>query len=225
MFLFKSPDSKFDDVETPVTATNYQNLARASLDKVEEYVNSGGWKLLFPNVNGVRIEEKRRDNSGYTAIKTQKTLENVDVDRVIKCLFNPTFEERKRIYPDIYHHINTNKVGDNIVVSVTKFRTPPVIWDREFLGARFLRQKPDGNCLISVIPINKEGYHDSKCVRGVASSDISVHRLGENSVHVTSVNWIDPKGWVTPEIVQRYKEKSGDWLVQLEQAYRLTLKK
>ena len=225
MFLFKSPDPKFDDVETPVTDTNYQNLARASLDKVVDFVNSSGWKLLFKNINGVRIEEKRREGSGYTAIKTQKTLENVDVDGVVKCLFNPTFEERKRIYPDITHHNNTKEIDDNTVVSVTRFKTPPVIWDREFLGARFLRRDADGNCTISVVPINQEGHHDNKCVRGVASSDIIVNRLGENRVHVTSVNWIDPKGWVTPDIVQRYKEKSGDWLHQLEQTYRLTLKK
>lgn len=225
MFLFKSLDTNFDDIDTPQTTEDYQNLARTSLNKVENYVNSDGWKLLFKNINGVRIEEKRREGRGYTAIKTQKTLENVDVEGVIKCLFNPTCEERKQIYPDITHHSNTKELDENTVVSVTRFKTPPVIWDREFLGARFLRRDENGGCTISVIPINQEGHHDNKCVRGVASSDIIVNRLDTNRAHITSVNWVDPKGWVTPDIVQRYKEKSGDWLHKLEETYSLTSKK
>jgi len=219
--LYSNPDSVFNDISTPKTSLEYMLLARDSLDKVEPYLNSTGWSVLYEDVNGVKIEEKKREKSSYTAIKTSTTLDNVDVNGIIKCLFNPTFEERKRIYPKIFKHQNIHTVNDNIVVSVTCFSTPFVISDREFLGARFKRVMANGDVVISVVPINKKGHHKSSCVRGVASSDIYVEKLSPSKVKITSVNWVDPKGWVSADIVQKYKQNSGDWMVKLGEVYQL----
>ncbi len=159
--------------------------------------------------------------SDINAIRTSCVLRNVNIHKVIKCIFAPSFEERKAIYDKLVSYESIEDVRPEIVVARSRFSAPFGITPREFLMMRSLGQLEDSTYVISVRSINRQDVpFDPNYVRGVSNSDIYLFPIDETrDVRVVSCDFVDPRGWIPTYVVNGYKQDAGDWLIKLQEVY------
>jgi hypothetical protein len=210
---------KHNEIPTLMLPEEYQNLAKESLDTVLNLVTSKGWtKLVYEN--RVLVEEKPIENSAITSVRTSMTLKNVDYNKIVDVIYSPTFEERKQLYKDLLDHTLIEKLSDTTQIAMSKFQAPTMVTNREFLAFRCIRKIDDNNTIIAVRSINMESIpFTTGFERGTSNSNIHIQINEDSTVCVTSVDHIDPKGWIPSSVINSYKEKAGNWLVNLQRTY------
>jgi len=216
----KEPEWLIDDLPTPLSKEDYEKISNEALDNVIKVVSVDGWKLIGEK-NGVLIEEMQVPGSDVNAIRTSCVLKNVNVHNVIKCIFEPSFAERRAIYDKLLSHELIEKVRPEIVVARSRFSAPLGVSPREFLMMRSLGQFDDGTYVISVRSINRKDVpFDPNYVRGISNSDIYIFPIDETrDVRIVSCDFIDPRGWIPTYIINSYKQDAGDWLIKMQEVY------
>jgi hypothetical protein len=214
-------EDKWIDDETTFAQTctvpnDYTDLFNSSINEVLPIVNSDGWTKLA-TTNGVLIEEKSIDNSEVTLIRTSYMLQNVNLDKLIKHIHNPTHEERKLVYTKLKDHHTLQTFDEHMVVAKSQFNTPYPVVDREFVALRSKKLLYSGQYLISIRSIHRpDQLLTADHVRGTSNSNIYVSPQENNTVKIVSVDHVDPKGWLPGYLVNSFKETAGEWLNNLE---------
>jgi len=211
-------------LQSPLTKQDYIDVADKGLNDVLTNICSEGWTVVLEK-EGALIEEKKIPGSDLTAIRTSIVLKGItDINKVIKCVHSPTFEERKQVYEKLSGHDLVEVISEEIVVTHSKFSAPMGITGRDFLTVRSKRQLIDGTFVVAVRSINRKDVpYNSNYVRGVSNSDIYIFPISEsNDVRIVAFDHIDPKGWMPTYVVNQFKSSAGDWLINMQKVYGQT---
>jgi hypothetical protein len=149
-------------------------------------------------------------------------FENVDINAVKRWYFDADLEEKRRVDDTLISHDILKRIGDNTVVTLSKYKTPFGVTNREFLAIRAVRTLTDGSTLIVVQSINSPDHpFTSGYVRGTcASATLIVATEDPNKHIITTVDHIEPKGWIPTMIVNQYKKKVAAKLEAIQRVYQ-----
>ena len=199
-------------MEVPQTRDEYTNLKLRVFDKMTNWLNSDGWEP-FHQDNNVTLECCPMEGSSIKAQKGTVILSGSKFDQFTEKLFNPPFEERQKIYPEIQSETIIKYIDKDTFISHTKFNAPTPIYPREFLVLKSRKTLNDGSQLITAYSIEDPDVPVTYgFVRGLLQTGLIVKKLSGDKVQVVKVEHVDPCGLIPTVFVQ---EK------QMKNAYRL----
>lgn len=218
------PEWKYDNLPVPENLDDYMGVAEQALTNREELINSDsvGWTVINQayNESDVLVEQKKIHGSdvvivrsiGYVAITGNKTLSSIT-----KLIYDPSFEERKRLINNVVGYDRLKQITDDIHIARTIVSAGFIgISNREFLALRTVKQLSERKYLVAIQSINDiSHYFDPNCVRGVSNCGISIEQISEEKIKIISVDHIDPKGQIPLQAVNSVKATAGDWIKKL----------
>ena len=221
---------KYDELSTPITNEQYIDLANHAVEQRLSWLYGGiidGWHAIHTigndnnNNNYVLIEELKLDTSKIDVVRASTVLENVNMDDVVRFYYDGDLNERQKVDPDIMYHNYVEKITDNILVFHSQYKTPFGVTKREFVAMRILTPLENGGFLITIHSINRQDIPFSKdFVRGVSNSSTLLLPQKDGKIQITTVDHIDPKGWIPTMIINNYKKKAGNKLLQIQKVYQ-----
>ena len=199
-------------LETPRTTDEYTNLKLRVFDQMTNLLNSDGWESFHQKEN-VILETSPMEGSYIKAQKGTVILSGSKFDQFTEKLFNPPFDERQKIYPEIQSESIIKYIDDDTFISHTKFNAPFPVYPREFLVLKSRKTLDDGSQLITAYSIEDPNVPVTYgFVRGTLQTGLIAKKLPNNKVQVVKVEHVDPCGSIPTSLVQ---EK------QIKNAYRL----
>jgi len=208
---------KYDELPTPLTKEDYLNLADQATAEKMEWINSDGWEFMQNN-NGVLLEQKPLEGSNISVVKASATLTNVDFNTLFHNLYQPTLQERKKLYDEILTNDLIKEKDENNKITHSKFQGPTGITSREFVTLKTKKAINDGY-LICVHSINDENIpFTENFVRGTTRCGTLI-TPNDNGIEVITVEHVDPKGWIPTVIINQFKGKVGQRLTRMQNIY------
>jgi hypothetical protein len=196
-------------LETPTTTEDYLTLSEKVVSQMTDWLNSNNWNS-FHNTDKVTLESRPMDESQIDAQKGTVILTGSDFDGLANKLFNPTFEERKKVYDEVLLEKVLHVINENNIVVQTQFSAPWPVVPREFVVLKTRTILGDDSQLITAHSINYPDLPPSSgCVRGIVRTGMLVTNLGNNQIKVTKVEHVDPQGMIPTEIVQAKQRKNA----------------
>jgi hypothetical protein len=205
-------------MEAPQTSMEYATLQLRVFDQMQNWLNSDGWEPFHKEEN-VTLECSPMVGSSIKAQKGTVILSGSKFDQFTEKLFNPPFDERKKIYPEIQSEVIVKHINEDTFISHTKFDAPWPVYPREFLVIKARKTLDDGSQLITAYSIeDPEVPVSSGFVRGALQTGMIVSKLPGNRVKVVKVEHIDPCGSIPTSLVQDKQMKNAYRLATM-QAY------
>lgn len=211
---------EYVDLPSPQTTEEYEELASNTLDKRLRQINSSGWSNLktAESNDGVSIETKPVEGSDIVMVRVRGTVNlrpGQTIDDILMTLHEPTLSQKKELYHSVVDYEILNRIDDRTHISRTVAQTTGIS-DREFINIRTYILQPDGSYLLGVQAINYKSFpFDAYAVRGTSNSGILIEEINESTAQITSVDHIDPKGWVPVFVVDSFLGSAGDWIKRL----------
>lgn len=194
------------------------------MTKRREWINGTDWDFISDK-DDILLEELTVPGSDVTCVRARMVLKNVNYDKLLQELYNPTYEQRVQVYDELLAHNVTNEIDRKIVVAHSHYKAPFPVTNRDFLALRTYQEKEEGTHLIAVQSINdKEIPHESGSVRGTSNCGVLLvpnYAGVKGDVLCVTVDHIDPKGSVPNFVIRMYKQKASDRLVRMQTVYGL----
>jgi hypothetical protein len=214
--LFSKKDDKpkqweYDDICTPNTDDESIKLATESLNNMYHKLTSNeGWDFMS-QIEDIVLEQHDSSDSRCVCVRASVTIHdnNIDIDRLTKDLFNPSFESRKIIYNELLLHQDLKKINSDTILSYSQYKSPMMVTDRDFL-CLWSRKKLDNGWVFSVESINSEEKPFlSNFVRGTTSSG-ALLELESDVVKFIIIEQINPRGSIPSMVTNMLKGKIGE---------------
>jgi hypothetical protein len=213
---------KYDDLPSPDNDDQYINLSEICIEKRKQMIDSKGWSLVKTRKNlkhggEIVIESKPVEGSDIMIVRVTgyiRLAEGMNLDNLAQQLYDPTFEERKRLNENVTGYEKLKSIVDSVFVNRT-VASALGITDREFVALKTYERTGMGYVIATQSINSKEYPFDPNCVRGVSSCGMELTMVSDTVVKIVSVDHIDPKGWVPGMIINSFIETSGDWLETL----------
>lgn len=213
-----SREWKYDNLQTPETLEEYQELSITILNHTEQLINSpfDEW-TLFKDGN-VLVQQKQVPNSSITIVRCTSYItvrENNTLINLAERLYDPTLEQTKELNNNIISYSNIKTITDDCSISKTLI-TMPNASNREFITLRTIKQTHQDAFLIAIQSINDASHIFSpNTIRGVITSGISLERITRDKIKIITIDHIDPKGWILTRTINQHKETAADWIEKL----------
>lgn len=196
-------------LKSPQTTNEFLDHGSEIMLDMSTLLNSEGWSQ-FHNTENVTVESKQIEGSYLPALKGSVVLKGSNFSGLTSKLFNPTFEERKRVYDEVISEKVLQIIDDDNIVVLTQFAAPWPVYPREFLVLKSRKRINKDNQLITAQSIDYPTVPQSSgFVRGIVRTGMMVSNLGNNQIKVTKVDHIDPQGAIPTEIVKAKQIKSA----------------
>lgn len=203
-------------MEMPRTNEEYNTLKLRVFDQMQAWLKSDGWEP-FHEKDNVVLECTPMEGSAIKAQRGTVTLTGNKFDQFTQKLFNPEFEERKKLYPEVEHEKIIKWIDDDTFISHTKFTAPFPVYPREFLVLKARKTLDDGSQLITAYSIEDQnvpvtyGY-----VRATVQTGLIAKQLANNKVQLTKVEHVDPCGLIPTKIVQQKQIQNAHRLADMQ---------
>ena len=205
-------------MEKPQTLEEYKKLQLRVFNQMTSWLNSDGWEPFYEAKNVV-LECSPMEGSSIKAQKGTVILSGSKFDQFTEKLFNPPFDERKKIYPEIQSEVIIKHIDKDTFVSHTKFNAPWPVYPREFLVIKARKVLDDGSQLITAYSIEDPDVDVTYgFVRGALQTGMIVKKLPGDRVQVVKVEHIDPCGSIPTSLVQE-KQMKNAYRMATMQAY------
>lgn len=221
----------------------YMAKARSAFRQIKEWINErerDGWNHVdYKPCRAITLQEKQDpDHEEVYLLKargvvrsaiTHAELRNQNDDVATRlarmlCDYNPISRKQwdakdiedirllSELYPLKPHHPKE----PHLAVIWTLVKTPPAIWDRDFVTLQFAWGKPSKEhpqyndwWVVHTHTSHPDRPPLDDPVRGrmITGSHIVNTKHG---AEITTVAWVDPGGWVSPKMAAAYKEKLAD---------------
>jgi len=206
---------KYDELPTPATIEEFVEIANNATAQRLIWLYGGfheGWKIIHANNDHEHtndgkylfIEELKVLSSKIDIVKASSILENVDINDIIRFYYNCDLTEKQKVDPDIMRHDHLQTITDNIQIYHSQYKTPFGITNREFVAMRILTPLDNGGFLITIHSINRQDVpFNNNFVRGISNSGTLLIPKPDGKIQITTVDHIDPKGWIPSMIVNK----------------------
>ena len=189
-------------MESPKTTEEYIAIKLKVFDQMQDWLKSGGW-TLFHEADNVILECTPMEGSAINAQKGQVILQGSKFEQFTQKLFKPSFDERKKLYPEVESEEIIKNIDEDSFILHTKVKAPFPLYPREFVVLKARKMLDDGSQLITAysiedpeIPVT-HGY-----VRGTIQTGLIAKKLLDDKVQLTKVEHIDPCGLIPSSVVQ-----------------------
>lgn len=211
---------RYDNLPTPESDDDYIRLAKKVIDNRMKWIkDKDNWELLI-NEDGITVHQRQVNGSPIHMIKATTILHNVDINNILNWLYKATLDEKRLIIDDVIDHEIVQNINNNIHVSRSRYSTPVGISNREFLALRVSHMRSDTTYLVGIQSINKKDIpFDNDYVRGISNCATLLEDLGDNTVKITSIDHIDPKGWIPAFVINAYKRKAKERLEKIQKVF------
>jgi len=209
-----------NSVQSPVTASDYARLSGEIINSCMEYIESDGW-VHYDESNGLEILEKEFDGSDISSVKTTCTIRlgsGKTIKDALMLIYNPTDDEKKKMYETLVFNEKIKDVTNKISIAHTEFNASSLSANREFILMRTFEELEEGGYVIcnkSVnvgIPLNSEenveGHVVGCCILEIGDDP--------NTFILTSMNHVEPNGWIPATVVNSFKSSSTEWIVAFQ---------
>lgn len=211
--------SKYDELESPQNKSDFQNLINESIQHRLQWMQEGGWEELY-NKDGVVIEYNDVNWSKIKAIKTTTVFDNITTQRMVELLYAPKQEEYKKIMADLMGIECLMHVSEDICIEMSVYKAPPGVKNRSFLTVTGKVKQANGAILLVSESINhKDVPHTSKTIRGLLRTAILLIPRKDNKVQMIALSHINPMGSIPPAIINIFKSKVSDWVLNLKKNF------
>lgn len=219
--LFGSNDNqwKYENLPTPLVTSDYNSL----VEKIEKarlrILNSTSWKSI-KNEGGVSIEEAKVEGSNIDAVRVVGFIDDVDFMKAVQLLFNPSYDERVKFQDTLLENTVVKVINSNAFVGKSVYKAPTGVSNREFVYFKTKKKIDDNRYLICTQSINfEDAPFGSGVTRGSCANVIEITKLSDTRIKISSVDHVDPRGWVPALMINSYKLKAADWIHQLQSNY------
>lgn len=214
----------YEELPTPKTETEILTVVEEAIACRLNWIHgdeSNGWKNIGTE-GGALLEQLNLPNTTIKVIRASKTLNNVDVTKIIHALKESDLHARKRIYDELMTYQIVNEVNNQVHIGYSQYATPSITSNRDFVAIQAHKEFEDGSHIVVVQSINHEGVVTNKgFVRGISNCGIFLKPLGPKKIQVISVEYVDPKGSVPSFLLNVYKKKAGQRLNNVESLFYL----
>lgn len=219
--MASSSSWKYPELPSPVTAEDFIAVAKEALEHRKQLVNDPGWESFQKNPD-VSVDTLKVPGSNIEVVRASMILENVDIEAVFNCFYLAELDEKKKVDPNITDHRFVGKINDNVIITYSRYNTPFMVTNREFLVVRTFEKLENGGYVVAIQSVNIETEpfkHD--VVRAFSNCATFLEPVDNNKVIITTMDHIEPKGWIPVPIVNSYKKKTADKLRKIQDVYRL----
>lgn len=220
MFSLWNVDNRsYDELPTPISAKDFMDLSRDLIREKIDWINSDGWEVIHDE-DGIIIEERAIEGSDIELVRASSVLTGVNYHELIELAYNSSIEERKKVSDDIIDHEVLDYIADNIHVCISKYEAPIGITNREFVNLRTHKPLSTEKHVIVVHSINYDkAPSDSDYIRGTNRNGVLFEKLNDSAVKITTVDHVDPKGWIPAIVINAFKKKAGIRIKKIQLAY------
>jgi hypothetical protein len=214
----------YNELPTPQSEKECLEIIKHNNHKILNWLSEDNWSLIEKRKN-VILESKEEEDSDVNIVRGNSIVKNINIEKLAKVFFSPTFEERKILYDELLLN-NIIEFNDNHSFNIThsQFDAPMGIKGREFVTIKSCKKLENGGYLISTNSINyKDIPFSKKFIRGINKSGVLLNPIlinGKQAINIITVDHIDPKGWIPPIVTNLFKSKIMDRLEHMNELYK-----
>eukprot|EP01094_Clydonella_sp_ATCC50884_P024273 TRINITY_DN6041_c0_g1_i1.p1 TRINITY_DN6041_c0_g1~~TRINITY_DN6041_c0_g1_i1.p1 ORF type:complete len:242 (-),score=43.61 TRINITY_DN6041_c0_g1_i1:173-898(-) len=218
---------KYDDLPTPTSDDEFRALAVACKQRIEPWIRGPeGWTMVDEDqATGVKLWEREVVGTEFHALKCSGIINYASVEDVVHLFWSASLEERQKLAPELLEGGVLRTIDEGrLKLSFARFQTPFVIANREFVSYRARENLDDGSIFLYGESVNcKERPFSPDAVRSVVLNAVLLEPIedgGEPAVRMTSVDMVDPRGWVPAAIVNLFKKKPMERMGRIQSNFR-----
>jgi hypothetical protein len=216
------------ELASPETPDEYRELIKSKLDLLKQLTTAQDWNDIgfkpAPGHESVKVWDKVVPNSNAHLVRTV-----ADMPCSPQALFNnltcANVPELNRWDPDLdsVRIVDTFEENHKLEVIIQRYRAPFPVSNRAFLCARGVEIEEDGTIWLVAVGINRKDFPEEPgFVRGAlifAGWKISPVEGNPNACFQDRIVQLDPKGWIPITVVNLFKNKAGESLVQQRRVF------
>ena len=150
-------------------------------------------------------------------MRATKILIGNDLDKMVRMLYEPSLEDRKKISTDFIDEEVIKTLDSNNKLTMSRFSAPWPVYPREFLTLKTKRMLADDVYIVAAQSINyKSKPFSNKYVRAVVRTGMFIEKMDNNRIKITRVEHIDSKGFIPLWIIDMKKGKVGERLTNMQ---------
>lgn len=215
---------KYDELETPITDTEYIDVVTRGFNEILS-LNDKSWITIYDQDSIIMEECVTENDKNIKFLKTTIYIKDVDADDFSRITYNADYQHIKKVYDGTLDHkivkiITTDDTMDDIKICHTKFRTPIGTSNRDMVVVKSRKLLEDGRYVHISKSINYEEIPFNKnFVRFCYTSGLIITQSDKN-IKITSIDFIDPKGWVPKFIIDIITTTVSKRLTKLGELYK-----
>lgn len=220
----KQKSWSYNELPTPQSENDCLEIIKNNNNKILKWISEDNWSLIEKR-NNVILENKEEKDSDVNIIRGNSIVKNINIKKLAKVLFSPTFEERKILYDELLLN-NIIEVNDkyNFNITHSQFNGPMGIKKREFVTIKSCKKLENGGYLISTNSINYKDIPFTKnFIRGINKSGVLLNPIlinGKQAVNIITIDKINPKGWIPSIVTNLFQSKIMDRLEHMNELYQ-----
>jgi len=212
------------ELPSPQSDEDFRNIVQQKMSNLFAVVASPKWTPMDFNENGtpsdIKLWDLTTENESIGSVKTEVTLP-VNPITIFKLVQSIDITEVKLFDKDLFSVTLLKEFKDSLQCQIvqTVYTAPFPVANREFIILRGGKKEEDGTYLSLNCSINFKGAHEIPGhVRGVcAIAGWIIKPLeGGTKCQCIRVAQVDPKGWIPPMVVNLFKWKAAEGLVDIK---------
>eukprot|EP01091_Cochliopodium_minus_P005324 TRINITY_DN15274_c0_g1_i1.p1 TRINITY_DN15274_c0_g1~~TRINITY_DN15274_c0_g1_i1.p1 ORF type:complete len:228 (-),score=51.10 TRINITY_DN15274_c0_g1_i1:127-810(-) len=211
----------YDDIPTPVTDEDYIKIFQETKQNVLKWEQgTEEWKPVDVTYDDITLyEQEFSDNSGIYCMKAAGIIYNCSPQELLN--INWEMDLKKRPWDKELVDLKLVKtINETTEVTQSRISAPYPVSHREFVDARCFSKESDGTIIFMTNSINCDIPQSSGCVRATNMSGMIMRPIqGQNAIHLTFVGKVNPRGWVPGMVVNMFKTKFADRIVELRKIF------
>jgi len=219
----KEPEWAYEDLPSPATDDEFREVAAQTRSQIVPMLGSSEkWEAIEYDENPeTKLWQMELEGTAYHPIKCTGVIRGASVEDVCFLFWDAPLEERQKLAPEIIDGGLVRVIDEGTLkVTQAKFGTPIGMSNREFLTVRCRENRDDGSVFIYGRSVN---YKDVPFTDGFVRASVLNGHLFEpfqdgdqSGVRMTTVDLVDPKGWVPAAIVNMFKKKPAERLGKIQ---------
>eukprot|EP01103_Thecamoeba_quadrilineata_P005016 TRINITY_DN14871_c0_g1_i1.p1 TRINITY_DN14871_c0_g1~~TRINITY_DN14871_c0_g1_i1.p1 ORF type:complete len:249 (-),score=49.08 TRINITY_DN14871_c0_g1_i1:131-838(-) len=221
-YLGATNENPTPELPSPKTPEEYNHLIEEKGELMYSIIEDPRWtKIDFleddGSVSDVELSDLVFENNPLTFVRTRITYK-ISAERIFKLVQSKELEEIKLFDKDMTSMRILEDVSENLVVLFTTYEAPFPVATREFLVLRGGKKDAKGNYVSINTSIQYQDVpEEAGNVRGVLNvGGWIITPLDADSCRCTRVAQVDPKGWIPPFVVNLFKQKAAEGMVDIK---------
>jgi hypothetical protein len=196
---------------------DYNKITTDMIKQSIHLLEPDGW-TKFAEKNGFVIDEKIIAGSNVSGLKTccHVDLGNKTIMDIVDLIYNPT----KEMYNELVLNEVIEDISNNIHIAHSEFYVSSLVSNREFLILRFYEKLDNGCYFVCTKSIKRDNYplpRNNANVEGNAFRCVILKPLPDNKIDLTSLDHIEPNGWIPDTIVNSFKSSANNWIIKMQE--------
>jgi len=205
----------YPELCTPTTLEDFEELESSTFNAIVNHYRDSkneGWELLAVD-KGISLSQKTVANSPYGIMKCSGLIEGANLQQ-LHFMFSDVSLEEKKFTPELKEQFLLRDISPSckLIKSVFDSGTPGIS-DRSFVAIRCTNRLSDGTEVIFGVSVNYiQQPFERQVVRATQLAGVFITPVPDspNSVFLTTIDFVDPKGWIPAFIVNFFKLKAID---------------